>query len=438
MRSDRRFWFAAVLLGVLLALSSCTQEFLMKSPLFMGEDRAQDAKEKAEQVAQRVERLHEPMHHGFFGENAEERRTDAAWDLGHELEATSAIPDLAQALGDENPDLRANAAASLWYLAEHVEAARAPLGEPAVQMALRRAFGDPALRVRLHAVRTIAALTVPQKPDPASVAAWRAQSDYLVRVLYEVAQGPNLDDAMWAADLAVTLGGQPRDVVPFLMRGIDLHSAAAILLSNLDDQPANIAYLPVLLVGARSNDDDVRAQSINRLGDGVYRNPAVQALLVDAVFDPADDVRLNAVQSLVVGGETFAPGTVFGAGLGSENPTVALLLGLLHDPSYDIRAQAATDLGQIKSSAPEVVAALAQGAGDLDPDARLAAVDALQRIGPAASAAAPALRAIWEANRPTVVAKDDAGRPDTHYVDQVHDALAEIEAPAPDGGSPPR
>src|SRR5436190_16114808 len=210
MYSNRQSTLAAVACGVLLAFSACTHEFLMTSPLFMGDDPVKDAAEKAEQVAKLVARLNEPMHHGFFGAEAEERRTDAAWDLGHDLEATSAIPELAQALGDENRDLRANAAASLWYLAEHVEAARAPLGEPVVQVALRRAFGDPALRVRIHAVRTIAALTVPQKPDAAAVAAWRAQSGYLVRVLYDVAQGPNLDDAMWAADLAVTLGGLPR------------------------------------------------------------------------------------------------------------------------------------------------------------------------------------------------------------------------------------
>ena len=106
----------------------------------------------------------------------------------------------------------------------------------------------------------------------------------LLHALYDVQQGPDLDDAMKAADLATTLGAKPRDVVPTLMRGIDARSAAKILLADLVGEPSDIAYLPVLLVGAKSNWENVRGHSMNLLGAATYRSPQVQALLADAAI----------------------------------------------------------------------------------------------------------------------------------------------------------
>ena len=132
----------------------------MKSPMFMGDDPVKDAKEKADHIAEVVKHLHEPMHTGFFGGEAETRREDAAWDLGHDLEATSAIPDLVQALNDESSNVRANAAASLWNFANDpklVEMARVPMQDPQVAAGLRMRFSDSYLRVRLNAARALAA-----------------------------------------------------------------------------------------------------------------------------------------------------------------------------------------------------------------------------------------------------------------------------------------
>ena len=433
-------------IGWVLSLSACTHEFIMKSPLFMGDDPVADAKEKAKHTAELVGRLHEKEHTSFFGGEAEEKRVNAAWDLGHGDDSDMrAIPDLAQALSDTDANVRVDAAASLWNLSlmwqeavdDAASSARnkapttlkakktlefAPATAPnpitAVELALRQALGDPRLRVRLYAARAFSSLAHPTVTNPE-----------LVSVLFEVAQGPNLDDAMEAADLALDLGAKPRDIAPLLMRGIDLESAAKITLRYLAARPADIAYLPLLQVGAKSNMSWVRGHSVNRLGAGTYLTPDLHSLLVDrAVHDPSVFVRVNAIQSLVVGGAGADPGTIFGAGYGPENSTVALLLQLMmHDPEDDVRAMAATTLGLINGTNPAILAAYSETLRDPDSNTRRAAANALWRLGPYAKPAEPALRAIWDANHPKTALKDRDGDDDSQFVDEVRSVLVRIE-----------
>jgi len=354
-----------------------------------------------------------------------------------------AIPDLAQALSDTDASVRLDAAESLWNLSliwqqgvdDAAAAARAhgpaptsakealafaPATAPnpitAVEPALRGALGDAWLAVRLDAVRALASLAKPSVTTPE-----------LVAVLFEVAEGPDLDTAMEAADLALDLGAKPRDIAPLLMRGIDLRSAAKIILGSLDKRPADIAYLPMLLVGAKSDSAWVRGHSVNRLGFATYLTPEIHALLVDrAVDDPSVFVRVNAIQSLVLGGRGADPGTIFGAGYGPENSTVALLLRLMHDPEPDVRAEAATALGSTNSTNPAVLAAYSETLRDPDSNTRRAAANALYRLGPYAKSAEPALRAIWEANHPKTALRDRDGEEDTQFVDDVRSALARM------------
>jgi HEAT repeat protein len=432
-------------IGWVLSLSACTHEFIMRSPLFMGDDPVADAKEKAKHTAELVGRLHEKEHTSFFGGEAEEKRVNAAWDLGHgDAWDMRAIPDLAQALSDTDANVRVDAAASLWNLslmwqeavddtahnAKYKEPttlktkktlefapATAPNPITAVEPALRQALGDPWLRVRLYAARAFSSLAHPTVTNPE-----------LVSVLFEVAQGPNLDDAMEAADLAIDLGAKPRDIAPLFMRGIDLESAAKITLRYLAARPADIAYLPLLQVGAKSNRDWVRGHSVNLLGAGIYLNPEIHELLVDrAVHDPSVFVRVNAIQSLVVGGYDADPGTIFGAGYGPENSTVALLLQLMHDPEDDVRAMAATTLGRINGTNPAIFAAYSETLRDPDSNTRLAAAQALWRLGPYAKPAEPALRAIWDANHPKTALKNRDGEEDSRFVDNVLMVLERIE-----------
>ena len=79
-------------------------------------------------MAALVKKVHEAPHTGFFGQTAEDARWQAARDLG-DMKAYGAIPDLAQALKDKNPNVRANAAYSLGLMADHASSAQAELKE---------------------------------------------------------------------------------------------------------------------------------------------------------------------------------------------------------------------------------------------------------------------------------------------------------------------
>src|SRR5262245_43363931 len=72
----------------------------------------------------------------------------------------------------------------------------------------------------------------------------------------------------------------------------------------------------------------------------------------------------------------------------SENPPVAIFIGLLKSPSEDVRLHAALVLGKAgKAAVPALVAALP----DKDEDVRYYAVWALGLIGKDAQSAAPAI-----------------------------------------------
>src|SRR6478672_9314342 len=89
---------------------------------------AEVAAQNAAKTAALVKTLHEAPHTGFFGEAAEQKRVDAAVDLG-KMKAYSAIPDLAQALKDENWAVRVYASQSISHMADHAQSVAPALRE---------------------------------------------------------------------------------------------------------------------------------------------------------------------------------------------------------------------------------------------------------------------------------------------------------------------
>src|SRR3954447_18534133 len=89
---------------------------------------AEVATENAKKAAALVKTLHEPPHHGFCGAAAEQKRVDAAVELG-EMKAYSAIPDLALALKDENWAVRVYASQSISHMADHAQSVAPELRE---------------------------------------------------------------------------------------------------------------------------------------------------------------------------------------------------------------------------------------------------------------------------------------------------------------------
>jgi HEAT repeat protein len=389
--------FAFILLAM-VSLSACMS--------MLNDDPVKDKAEHDAVVAKTVKILHEPMHTGFFGTAAEAKRVEAAWDLGHDLEATGAVPDLAQALSDPNPEVRTNAAASLWNMADH-----ATLAVPA----LKQTLNDQAPRARLNAVRALSAMKAMSGTE-------------LLPVLFGIAESPNLYDAVFAADLATTLGAKPHDVEPILMRGIDDREVGETLLDNLAKQQEDVAYLPLLTVGGQKADVAIRARSVKMLGGLSYQNPNTQALLMAATNDDSVDVRANAATALVAGGYGLQVGKVLGPGLSVENPSIARLVALMRDQDPEVRAAAAESLGNARAEGPPVIDGLVTAVTDVDWSVRYKAVNALGWIGPKAKSAVPALLAIYNANKNTTQFKDEAGAIDSDFATEVYETLAELGA----------
>jgi HEAT repeat protein len=348
--------------------------------------RAEDAKREAAEVAALVKRLNEIPSgwqwswRGFalyYGPSAEADRVAAAYALGHQYKAYSAIPDLAAALKDKDEDIRINASSSLLEMADHASSAEA---------ALRGVLNDPYNRVRLNAVRALAQMGVP--------------SADLMPSLAGVVASTSLSNAVEAADLEISLGRDPKELVPVLMRGMDDKEVSEEVIDDLGEQYEDPAYLPILLRGLKSGDTKVRAGSISMLGGPTYASPEVTAALRQAASSWISDDRQSAAAALVDGG--YGPdkkGTVAGAGTAAADASVATLVKLTRDWDSSVRRTAAESLGRSRDGSPEVVAALRKSLKDSDEDVREAAADALGAIGKPAKAAVPDLWNIWNDSR---------------------------------------
>jgi len=361
---------------------------------------AEVAAQNAAKTAALVKTLHEAPHTGFFGEAAEQRRVDAAVELGR-MKAYDAIPDLAQALKDENWAVRVYASQSISHMADHAQS---------VAPALREALKDRKIWVRIYA----------------ATALWNmdAASTELIPVLTGVTDNDDVLATIRAADLAIAIEKDPKDFVPVLMRGLDDPKAAYRVVSTISSETHYAGYLPVLLKGTENANPKVRVISANLLEARVYASPkTTDTLRRLATEDPDEAVRMNAVQSLVNGGEGRDPGIPAGTAEGRGEETIALLIKLLQGDDAPVRHMAASALGYTKLGRPEIITALIDHLDDPDNEVRKACATALGDLGEPARVASPKLWALFNANQKAMESKKKISAEDADFADKVFWAL---------------
>jgi HEAT repeat protein len=153
---------------------------------------------------------------------------------------------------------------------------------------------------------------------------------------------------------------------------------------------------PIMLAAAVQNQNqkvlpapkELKAGGFNEENLTKALEPSVR-VLARGVNDPNPRVRLSAIEFLDFMEEAAAPAT-------------DVLLGALSDRNRFVRWAAARALGKIPSASPEqVVRGVIPMLGDLDIDVRMMAAGTVERYGPRAAAAVPALtQAVSEMNDP--------------------------------------
>ncbi|HVT57016.1 MAG TPA: HEAT repeat domain-containing protein [Thermoanaerobaculia bacterium] len=270
----------------------------------------------------------------------------------------------------------------------YIVAARA--NDPAYLPALLTGLESADWEVRDNTRNAVKALVQHGVPNPG-----------LLPALHDFAVGPSLlFDAVEAADLLIWMGQDPKDLIEVLMRGMADEEMSAVVIANLEEQPEDPAYLPVLLAGLWSADSDLRARSLAMLGGPAYATPEIAAEIRRAGSFRTVEVRASAAHALVIGGRTLTheePGRVVGPGAGAGNESIAKLLQLARDRDAKVRRAAVESLGRLGDGSPEVIAALRASLEDRA--VRETTIAAIEAIGKPAKALAPDLWAIWNASR---------------------------------------
>ena len=145
-------------------------------------------------------------------------------------------------------------------------------------------------------------------------------------------------------------------------------------------------------------------------------------------------VRIRAVQSLVTGGDGREAGIPAGTAEGTGAETIALLVSLLQDHDWQVRAMSANALSDAKAGTAEVVAALIAALKDPVNEVRVAAVRALAHIQ--TPAAKPALSAAWSDYVKLANSKADVSGNDIDFYRTVWSALMDL-GERPEGAPSP-
>jgi HEAT repeat protein len=124
----------------------------------------------------------------------------------------------------------------------------------------------------------------------------------------------------------------------------------------------------LLLGAARDADAGVRQAALGGLGRGFAASPEAQAVIVEALRDPAALVRAEAARALRAGQPA-----------GQSAQQRATLVALLEDGAAVVRLEAATTLGASRS--PEAVAPLARAMSGSTREVQVAILGALGQIG---------------------------------------------------------
>jgi HEAT repeat protein len=245
----------------------------------------------------------------------------------------------------------------------------------------------------------------------------------LMPSLDEVVAGREESDAAEAADLLIRMGREPKEFTEVLLRAMsdfDVETRKAVMDNIREQKKDSPDYIPVLLKALADRDDGIRSSAASELGSKVYAAPEVVAALQRATSDKSEYVRSSATRSLSSVGTPAAgparpgaaPGKPGAAAPGSAevDAVTATLLKSLTDRKASVRAEAAESLGDMKKSAPEVIAALRACLKDKDNDVKSNAAEALGEIGKPAKEAIPDLWAIWKDPKQDTFVKHAAGR----------------------------
>ncbi|MBD2041576.1 sister chromatid cohesion protein PDS5 [Microcoleus sp. FACHB-672] len=331
-------------------------------------------------------------------------RAGAAKALGRiaseaNVETSTIIPPLVEALKDSEPDIRRVAAEALGRM-----------GEPAVPELIAALKGDSS-SVRLVAAEALgqigpdARLAVPALIDRLEDGDWRVRSG-AARALGKIgteakleatAIVPPLIQALKDSDpdvrrsAAEALGRIGSPVVPDLSRALQdenvaVRTAAAEALGQIGADAKEA--VPNLIEKLQDGDWRVRssvARSLGRIGsEAKLEAQSILPPLIATLKDKDPEVRRAAAEVLVKIGPEAVPG----------------LITALTDEQPAVRTGVAWALGQMGSDAERAVPALISSLNDKNDAVRSAAAEALGRIGAdAQTAISPLTEALQDPNR---------------------------------------
>jgi HEAT repeat protein len=309
-------------------------------------------------------------------------RAEAAWELG-QIGATEAIPLLIDALQDRSSSVRANAAASLWNMADAAESA-----EPA----LREALNDPYAGVVSTASGALRRLGVAfEELEPAywrllEAPRCRHRNDGLRQLIGKVpptklfftavdcANDDDLDNRLEADKILRRLmDPNDRSLVPLILDALGSPGDSAWVLGDaiVAYDPPIAAAVPVLEALLKDPEPEVRkagAHSLGRMKDIAL--PALQSLIQTLGNDTDPGVRESAAKAIGDMGKS------------ADAAVPALIEAARSDQWPDVRSAAIDALGEMRELARDAIPVLDKALEDPDSFIRISARNALFRIDP--------------------------------------------------------
>jgi HEAT repeat protein len=308
-------------------------------------------------------------------------RAEAAWELG-QVEAFEAISVLADALQDKSSMVRANAAASLWSMADAAESA-----EPALRMALNDRFPG----VVANAAGALRQLGVPF--DELAPAYWNLLDAQMCRhrimglrgLVDEVPPAEIFSVALDCADhcgsaddrsdarsiMRQLLAGNDRTLVPLILDGLSSPGdSIQVLIDAIGEYDPPIAAAVPLLENLMSNQEpEIRKAGADSLGSMMdMAIPALVSLTQTLLTDPHPGVRVKAAKAISDMGKSAEPAVP------------ALIEAIKNDQWPDVRSAAMEALGEMREVARDAIPVLDKTLEDPDSFMRTSALNALFRI----------------------------------------------------------
>ncbi len=305
-----------------------------------------------------------------------------------EMLTIASVPVLIDALGDQRPEVRVEAAGVLAEIG--------PDAKDAVP-ALIEVAGDEDFAVRQAAADALEIIEL--KSKSVFFEEEKEQKNKIKLVVYTVRlESPDWMVKREAVNQLAAMGKVAAPAVPDLIRVLEDRSdwyrhynevlrGAATALGNIG--PAAQPATPALIELMENKDYDVRLEVVKALGKiGPSTDSAIIGALVDAVHGDPDfmDVRHSLAGLLPSSWEYMAyKGILYG------------------DPDFDVRREAAASLGGFEAAAVSAVPALLDATlTDIDFDVRRESAQSLYRIEPRGEAVLIVLDRTIEDKKPAV------------------------------------